>query len=96
MSDNIEEALIEDQPAPIDLEGTKMILSQMENCICKIVKDDGKKGTGFFCKFSFLDEHNLFLALITNNHILNENDIKTDKIIKFIIYNKKKRKKKKK
>ena len=50
MSDYIEEALIEDQPAPVDLEGTKVILFQMENCIGKIVKDDGKKGTGFFCK----------------------------------------------
>ena len=36
-------------------------------------------------------------VLIKNNHVLNDNDIKKDKIIKFKIYNKgKKRKKKKK
>ena len=54
MADNIEEVLIENQPIPFDLDGAKMILSQMENCICKIVKDNGEKGTGFFCQFHFL------------------------------------------
>ena len=96
MEDNIEETLIEDQPTPVDLEGTKVILSQMEDCICKIVKDNGEKGTGFFCKISFPDEENLLKVLITNNHVLNENDIKNDKIIKFKIYNKEKKKEEKK
>ena len=32
-------------------------------------------------------EH-LLNVLITNNHILNENDIENDKIIKLIMYNK--------
>jgi len=86
MSDDIKEALIEEQPAPLDLEGTKMILSQMENCICKIVKDNGVKGTGFFCKIPFPDENNLLYALIINNHVLNENDIKNGRIIKFKIF----------
>ena len=85
MSDNIKEALIEEQPAPVDLEGTKMILSQMENCICKIVKDNGVKGTGFFCKIPFPDGSNLLHALITNNHI------KNGKMIKFKIYSKEKK-----
>ena len=88
MADSIEETLIEEQPAPVDLEGTKLILSQMENCICKIVKDNGQKGTGFFCNIPFPDKNNLLNVLITNNHILNENDIKNDKIIKLIMYNK--------
>ena len=91
MADKIEEVLIEDQPTPVDLEGTKLILSQMENCICNIVKDDGQKGTGFFCSIPFPDEKNLLYALITNNHVLNENDIKNDKIIKFKTYNKEKK-----
>ena len=72
---NIEEKLIEDQPYPVDLEGSKVILSQMENCICKIIKDNGVKGTGFFCVIPFPDEYNLLKVLITNSHILNENDI---------------------
>ena len=91
MEDNIEETLIEDQPSPVDLEGTKVILSQMENCICKIVKENGEKGTGFFCRIPFPDEENLLKVLITNNHVLNENDIDNDKIIKFKIYNKQKK-----
>ena len=92
MVDNIEETLIEDQPTPIDIDGTKLILSQMENCICKIVKDNGEKGKGFLCTIPFLNEKNLLNVLITNNHVLNDNDIKNDKIIKFKIYNKGKKK----
>ena len=92
MSNNIKETLIEDQPNPVDLEGTKLILSQMENCICKIVNDDGRKGTGFFCRIPFPDETNLLNVLITNNHVLNENDIENGKIIKFKIYNKENKK----
>jgi len=88
MSDNIKEVLIENQPDPVDLEGTRLILSQMENCICKIVNDDGRKGTGFICKIPFPDKNNLLKVLITNNHILNENDIKNGKFIKLIMHNK--------
>ena len=95
MSNNIEEKLIEEQPTPVDLDGTKAILSQMENCICKIVKDNGEKGTGFFCRIPFPDENHLLNVLITNNHILNEIDIENNKIIKFIIKKKKRKKKKK-
>ena len=60
----------------------------MENCICKIINDNGIKGTGFFCKIPFPDKNNLLTVLITNNHILNEKDIENNKIIKLIIYNK--------
>ena len=97
MSDKIKETLIEDQPSPVDIEGTKLILSQMENCICKIVNDDGRKGTGFFCKIPFPDENNVLSVLITNNHVLNENDIENGKTInlKFIIKKNKRKKKKK-
>ena len=83
----IKETLIENQPMPVDIEGTKLILSQLENCICKIYKN-GKKGTGFFCKIPFPDKNNLLNVLITNNHILNENDIENNKIVKLIMYNK--------
>ena len=61
----IKESLIESQPSPIDIEGTKIILSQMENCICKIFQNE-KKGTGFFCKIPFPDKYNLLNVLITN------------------------------
>ena len=83
----INQALIESQPIPIDIEGTKLILSQMENCICKIYQNN-KKGTGFFCKIPFPDNNNLLNVLITNNHVLNEKDIENNKIIKLIMYDK--------
>jgi len=91
LSNKIEESVIENKPIAVDLEGTKKILSQMENCIVKIVKDDGKKGTGFFSKIPFTDENNLLNALITNNHAINDNDIKYGKIIHFKMYSKEKK-----
>ena len=54
----------------------------MKNCICEIYQD-GKKGTGFFCKISF--KNNFLPVLITNNHVLNENNIENGKIIKLTI-----------
>ena len=85
MSDIKLEKLIKGQPTPVSIEGTKKILSQMENCICKIYYKKGNLGTGFFCKIPF--NNNLLPVLITNNHILNENDIENNKIIKLIINN---------
>ena len=81
-----QEKLVEEQPRPVSIEGTREILSQMENCTCIIYKEDGKKGTGFFCKIPFLN--NLLPVLITNNHILDENDIENNKIINLGINNK--------
>ena len=86
----IKESLIEHQPIPIDIEGTKLILSQMENCICTIYQNE-KKGTGFFCKIPFPDKNNLLNVLITNNHILNEKDIENKKSINLIMYNEEKK-----
>ena len=83
MSDIKQETLIEKQPIPVSIEGTKKILSQMENCTCIIFPENGKKGTGFVCKIPFLDYY--LPVLITNNHVLNENDIENNKIIKLII-----------
>ncbi len=84
--------MIENQPTPVDLDGRKVILSQMENCIVKIVKNNWEKGTGFFCRVPFPDKKNLLNALIASNHVLNKNDIKNDKSIQFNIYNKEKKK----
>ena len=85
MSDIIKESLIQSHPIPVSLEGTKKIIYQMENCICKIYRDDISTGTGFFTKIRF--QNILLPVLITNNHILNENDIENNKIIKLTINN---------
>ena len=86
MSDIRQEKLIKGQPIPVSLKGTKKVLFQMENCICKIYLNNGGIGTGFFCKIPF--NNNLLPVLITNNHVLNENDIDINKIINIMINNK--------
>ena len=85
MSDIKQEKLIKEQPIPVSVQGTKKILFQMENCICKIYLKNGGIGVGFFCKIPF--NNNLLPVLITNNHILNENDIDDDKNINIMINN---------
>ena len=59
-------------PKAISLKGTEEIIKQMKTKICKIFKDNGQKGTGFFCKVPYPNENNLLPVLITNNHIINE------------------------
>ena len=85
ISDVKQEKLIKGQPIPVSIEDTKKIIFQMENCICKIYLKNGETGTGFFCKIPF--NNNSLPVLITNNHVLNENDINNDKIIDIMINN---------
>ena len=66
------ENLIEEQPIPVPIGGMKKILFQLENCICQIYQKNGGKGTGFFCKILF--QNKLLPVLITNNHLLKEED----------------------
>ena len=84
MTEIIQEKFIENSPIPVTIEGTKQILFQMKNCICQIDSKNGK-GTGFFCKIPIYN--NFLPVLITNNHILNENDIEDNNTIKLCIYN---------
>ena len=79
------EKFIEKSITPISIKNTENILFQMKNCICKIYKKDGIKGTGFFCNIPFPNEFNLLPVLVTNNHILEEKDIQKNKIIEFTI-----------
>jgi len=66
----IPEKKIKNFPDPVSISGTKTILNQMINCICKI-KLKGVNGTGFFCAIH-LENINQIYCLITNNHVLNE------------------------
>ena len=54
-------------PIPVDITGTRIILEQMMNCICKIEINEAI-GTGFFCKIPF--RYNLMKVLMTNCHVL--------------------------
>ena len=53
--------------------GTKTILNQMMNCICKL-KINKTNGTGFFCQIPY--DNNTMNVLMTNYHVLDENYFK--------------------
>ena len=55
---------------PVNIEGTKKILDQMTNCICK-VKNNQLIGTGFFCKIPYKNNSKINV-LITSYQIINE------------------------
>ena len=81
MSDNdniILESLTEKYPCPVTIDNTKIILEQMENCVCRI-SCGSKKGTGFFTKINEIP------FLITNNHVLKKEEIITKKEIQYFI-----------
>lgn len=53
----------------LTIKGTELIFDQMKTSMCKIVLEDWKEGQGFFYKLSW-DKF-----LITNNHIINEENM---------------------
>ena len=57
------------------LKKKKIFLNQLEKCICKIIIKNEVKGSGFLCKVPFPYQFTLFPGLLTNNHVLNEEDI---------------------
>ena len=67
----IKEKELKDYPQAISLKSTEIILEQMKKNICKIIRDDGSKGTGFFCKIPFINNNHLSV-LLTNNHVIND------------------------
>jgi len=83
MEDIKKEIIIEKYPRPIAIKGTKEILNQMENCICKIYKDGGGMGTGFFCKIIY-NNFNI-PVMMTNNHVIDEKYIKENNNIKLTL-----------
>ena len=79
MEDIEKEIYNEKYPRPIYLEGIKKIKEQMKKSICKIFKNGGDKGTGFFCEIPY--QQGKIKVMITNNHIIDDKYIKeNDKI----------------
>ena len=74
-----EEYLGSNCPNSISIEETEQILLQMKYCVCKIHKENGVIGNGFFSNIMY--NNNLLQFLVTTNKILNNEDIQTDKII---------------
>jgi len=78
------EILIKESIKPISLPKQKIITNQMEKSVCKIYKSENM-GSGFFAQIPYKDSQ--IKVLITNNHILEENDIQDGKIVTFSINN---------
>ena len=81
---------IANSPEPISETTMKIILRQMEECICKIRHNDEINeinGTGFFCLIPFPDKVKQLPVLMTNNHVLGKIDILKNKKIKFSLDN---------
>ena len=78
-----QEIKIENFPKPVSFEGYLKILAQMKNSVCKINKNDGYKGIGFFCSIPY--ENRKINVMITNNQIIDANYIKNNKQINVIL-----------
>ena len=78
-----QEKKIKDSPDPVNIAGTKAILEQMMNYICKI-KIKGATGTGFFCKIP-LGVNETLNVLMTNYHVLDEKYYKDNKEINLLV-----------
>ena len=86
MKDWKKEKYIRTSPSPISLKGTEKIIDQMNDCVCKIYNNG--QGTGFFTRIPF--KNKLLPVLITNNHVIGENDIENKKLIIIYLNNDKK------
>ena len=75
---------IENSPSPLSIEKTEIIIEQMKYGVCRIFNKS--KGTGFFAKIPFTNSNKL-PVLITNNHVINENDINDNIDITLKLYN---------
>ena len=84
----IKEKKILDYPSEVTFSSTKIILNQMQKNICKIILNDGSKGSGFFCKIPFpYNKTQLLPVLITNNHVINETILNKEEKIKIFYEN---------
>lgn len=70
-----DEKNLKDYPKSFPISTLKIIENQSKNSICKIDLKPKGSATGFLCKIPFPTSYNLLPVLITNNHVLNKNDI---------------------
>ena len=86
MNDNLKEKYLKDSISEFGIEGIEKILFQMRFCICRIYKNE-ITGSGFFAKIPIKNKSKFLPVLITNNHVLNEEEIGVGKTIKLTINN---------
>ena len=71
---------------PIPRKVNKIVDNQLEFYICKIYTSKGL-GTGFLCRIPYPDEFNLLPVLITNQHVLDKDEIIKNKALKITFNN---------
>ena len=69
---------------PLSIEIIKKITYQMENCVCKIYKKN-ETASGFFIKINY--QSKMLPILMTNNHVITEQEIKKNIIITLSLNN---------
>ena len=87
MAEGIKEKYFQVLPESISLKKTEKIIEQMKNAICRIYNKN-KIGTGFFIRIPYKTE--LLPVLITDNHIINIDDILNKTNISIYLNNDKK------
>ena len=91
MAERIKEKYMSSLPEPVSLKATEKIIDQMNNGICRIYNNNNKKGTGFFVRIPY--KNDMLSVLITNNYVINNDDILNNIIISLSINNDKSLKK---
>ena len=82
-----DEIILEDGETINFRELKKIANSEIEKCVCKIIKEEEmKSGTGFFCNIP----QKKLKVIITNNHVINEKNLNEDKKIKIEVEEKEK------
>ena len=76
---------IDDYPLRASIDDTEKIINQSKQCTCRITTNN-TKGTAFSCKLYNIFEGKDIKVLITNNHVIGENELKQN-IINFSNYN---------
>ena len=77
---------LSNQAKAISFEEMEILCELMKTHICKIECKDGAHGTGFFCNIS-IDDWNCIKVLMTNNHVLGENELIVGNTIHFSVRN---------
>ena len=85
----IREEHIIGHPESLSKEKVKIIIEQMDNSVCKIIKEKST-GTGFICIIPYPDKLHPLPVLITCNHILGNKEIEFGKSILLLFDGKKK------
>ena len=80
-SEIIKEKSINNTLNSVSIEGMEKIINQMKNSICKIYLNDGNTATGFFCLIPYIIKSKNIPFLITNEHVLNKNNLNNKIII---------------